>query len=249
MISIAQLQAKLVSDPFRTTEYQCQTDINLYSSPTSDSLVTQATSGRQLRLIAIPQDLAGDFDDSAIEVCLCEDDYSGWLRIEDLVQLKIADTAYQAIALSADDIRARLPQVIDFTYQAMNQPNQYLWGGTVGPNYDCSGLMQTAFAATGIWLPRDAYQQEAFVQALPIEALRPGDLIFFGQTERANHVGLYLGEGNYIHSSGKDQGRNSIGIDSLSGPTSAISQRYYKQLRSYGRVITSYQPQELRAMP
>ena len=143
--------------------------------------------------------------------------------------------------LSEAEITTRLPAVINFTQLAMQQPNHYLWGGTVGPNYDCSGLMQTAFASVGIWLPRDAYQQEAFTNSIAVEELKPGDLIFFGSAQKATHVGLYLGEGCYIHSSGQEMGRNGIGIDQLS-EQGAISRSYYLQLRSYGRVVKSYKP-------
>ncbi|HEY9859319.1 MAG TPA: C40 family peptidase, partial [Candidatus Obscuribacterales bacterium] len=119
----------------------------------------------------------------------------------------------------------------------------YLWGGTVGPNYDCSGLMQAAFASVGIQLPRDAYQQEAFTQAIAVTDLQLGDLVFFGSPEKATHVGLYVGDHSYIHSSGKDQGRNGINIDRLSEQGDVVSQAYYRQLRGAGRVIASYQPQ------
>ena len=102
--------------------------------------------------------------------------------------------------------------------------------------------MQAAFVATGIWLPRDAYQQEAFTQPVSnINDLEPGDLVFFGTPEKATHVGLYLGDNRYIHSSGKAQGRNGIGIDVLSEDGDKVSQDYYRQLRGYGKVVASYQ--------
>ena len=66
----------------------------------------------------------------------------------------------------------------------MQRSNYYLWGGTVRPNYDCSGLMQAAFASVGIWLPRDAYQQEGFTQAITIGELATGDLVFFGTSKK-----------------------------------------------------------------
>jgi len=121
----------------------------------------------------------------------------------------------------------------------MEVPNYYLWGGTVAPNYDCSGLIQAAFAASGIWLPRDSYQQEAFTQRVSREELLTGDLIFFG-TEKVNHVALYLGEGRYIHSSGKEIGRNGIAIDLLSEDGDEVSQNYYRKLWSFGRVMSNY---------
>jgi cell wall-associated NlpC family hydrolase len=141
--------------------------------------------------------------------------------------------------MNRSDIEFHLPKVIAFTQAAMEVPNYYLWGGTVAPNYDCSGLMQAAFAASGIWLPRDSYQQEAFTQRIVLEELLPGDLIFFG-TQKVNHVALYLGEGYYIHSSGKEMGRNSIGIDRLSEDGDEISRTYYQRLWSFGRVMSSY---------
>ncbi|WP_250122913.1 C40 family peptidase [Chroococcidiopsis sp. CCMEE 29] len=228
MVSFEQLQASI--------EYQCRTNLNLYDSPSCTRLATQAAAGRHLRVLSLPENPA------AVEVCLCEDDYPGWLLLQEINELEPAVTPYQAIALSTAEISTRLPGVISFTQWAMQQPNYYLWGGTVGPNYDCSGLIQAAFASVGIWLPRDAYQQEAFTQSIAIEELQPGDLVFFGSDQKATHVGLYLGEQSYIHSSGKEMGRNGIGIDRLSEQGDEITQSYYRQLRCCGRVVKCYKP-------
>ncbi|MBV8885646.1 MAG: C40 family peptidase [Chroococcidiopsidaceae cyanobacterium CP_BM_RX_35] len=215
-------------------EHRCLADLNLYDSSYCTRLATQAAAGRHLRVNSLEQ--------VAAEVCLCEDEYSGWLLLQDLSRLQPVEMPYQVIALSEAEIRTRIATVISFAKAAMQQPNCYLWGGTVGPNYDCSGLMQAAFASIGIWLPRDAYQQEAFTQAVAIEAMIPGDLVFFGIAEKATHVGLYLGAGYYIHSSGQDVGRNGIGIDQLSTQGDAVSRLYYQQLRRAGRVVRSYEP-------
>jgi cell wall-associated NlpC family hydrolase len=222
-------------------EYQCQTDLNLYDSPECARLATQAAAGRHLRVLTLSEDSG-----AALSVRLCEDDYPGWLMAADSGALSPAPTSYQAIAFTASEIWSRLPAVIAYTQVAMQAPNEYLWGGTIGPNYDCSGLMQAAFQSVGIWIPRDAYQQESFVHPLIITSdwanLQPGDLIFFGPAHKATHVGLYLGEGTYIHSSGQDQGRNGIGLDILSQKGDRVSCTYFEQLRGAGRVIRSYWP-------
>lgn len=230
MVSLEQLQAN---------EYRCQANLNIYDSPKCTLLATQAATGRHLRVLSLHTTVP-----AAIEVCLCEDDYSGWVLMQDLSFLEAAALPYQAIALSKNEICARLPAVIKFTHLAMQQPNYYLWGGTVGPNYDCSGLMQAAFASVGIWLPRDAYQQETFTQTITTDELLPGDLVFFGSVHKATHVGLYLGNNYYIHSSGQQVGRNGIGIDRLSEQGDEISRLYYRQLRSCGRVVKCYEPQK-----
>lgn len=234
-------------------EYRARSHINIYDSPKCDRLATQAALGRHLRVVDPPQpslrsggrngiDSVVEGDTTAVMVRLCEDDYPGWLDLRDVELLDVAETVYHPLVLSEAQIKEKLPIVITFAREAMHQSNYYLWGGTVGPNYDCSGLMQAAFVAAGIWLPRDAYQQEAFTKPISITALEPGDLVFFGTPEKATHVGLYLGDNRYIHSSGQAQGRNGIGIDVLSEEGDRVSQAYYRQLRGYGKVVASYQP-------
>lgn len=217
-------------------EYRCRVNLDLYDSPACASLATQAAAGRHL------QPLLSTAREQAVKVQLCEDGYQAWLRVEDISQLEIASQPYHAIALSRPQIQDRLPEVIAFTKKAIQQPNYYLWGGTVEPNYDCSGLMQAAFAASGIWLPRDSYQQQAFTQSIPLAEAQAGDLVFFGTPEKINHLGLFLGDGYYIHSSGKEQGRNGIGIDQLSVQGDNVSRTYYQQFRGIGRVVASYCP-------
>ena len=217
-----------------TEQYLCTTNLNLYDSPNCEALATQAASGRQVKLASSKP------TENAIEICCCEDNYVAWLPMEELVNLKPAPQPYQPLSINRAEIVQRIPKIIQFTREAMAEQNYYVWGGTVAPNYDCSGLMQAAFAASGIWLPRDSYQQEAFTKTISLEETLPGDLIFFAQNQKVNHVALHLGDGYYIHSSGTQMGRNGIGIDKLSNDGDKVSQDYYKIFWNVGRVMSSY---------
>ncbi|MFM6184259.1 MAG: NlpC/P60 family protein, partial [Dolichospermum sp.] len=161
-------------------EYQCTTNLNVYDSPECVRLATQAATGRHLQITSKDEN-------KAVEVCLCEDDYPGWLSREDLQFIQETQTLYQPQLVLATEIQQRIPDIIAFTQVAKEQDNYYLWGGTVAPNYDCSGLMQAAFKSVGIWIPRDAYQQETFTQVVDITELQLGDLIFFGTSKKATH--------------------------------------------------------------
>jgi cell wall-associated NlpC family hydrolase len=232
-----------------TKQYRCQINLNLYDAANCKTLATQAAVGRHLRIIDPELDQLDQLNhldnyQKPVQVELCEDNYPGWLQFDDIKYLEPTTKMYQATVLSTEEIQQRIPQAIAFTQAAMQQMNHYLWGGTVAPNYDCSGLMQAAFASVGIQIPRDAYQQEAFTEKIAIEELQSGDLVFFGPPEKATHVGLYLGDGHYIHSSCQETGRNGIAIDVLSATGDVVTQHYYRQLRGAGRVICSYQPQD-----
>ncbi|BBA78773.1 NLP/P60 protein [cyanobacterium endosymbiont of Rhopalodia gibberula] len=214
-------------------EYCNHIPLNLFNSSQCQELATQAATGRNFTV------LLNTATEKAVQVCLKEDDYLAWLPLTQLSALKPVSKPYNPIIFNRNDISPRLGKVIAFTKAAMEQPNYYLWGGTIGPNYDCSGLIQRAFAVSGIWLPRDSHEQEVFTQRIEKEDLLAGDLIFFGQRQ-VNHVALYLGDGNYIHSSGKETGRNGIAIDSFSEQGDEISQAYYNNFWSCGRVMKSY---------
>jgi peptidoglycan DL-endopeptidase CwlO len=73
----------------------------------------------------------------------------------------------------------------------------YEWGGTGDPSYDCSGLVQAAWAAAGVSLPRVTWEQLTQGRAVPPELpdLQPGDLIFYLD---GAHVAMYVGNGLVI---------------------------------------------------
>ncbi|KPQ37198.1 MAG: Cell wall-associated hydrolases (invasion-associated proteins) [Phormidesmis priestleyi Ana] len=238
MVTLETLQDDIYHGSHQT--YQCDRPINLYSTSLCQGLVTQADAGHQLHVLEIAK------RQEAIRVRICKDDYLGWITATAVSELTPTSQIFEAPILTRPQIQARLPQVIAFAHTAMAVPNQYQWGGAVPPHYDCSGLVQSAFAAAGILLPRDSYQQEDFTEHIEQSELQSGDLVFFGTPKRTTHVALYIGDGRYIHSSGKDKGRNGIGIDSLTDLSEPVSASYHALLRCFGRVTQSYQPTQGR---
>lgn len=76
---------------------------------------------------------------------------------------------------------------------------QYRWGGRSTAGIDCSGLTSTSYMLNGILTYRDAKIMEGYpVHEIPKEEMKPGDLVYF-----PGHIGMYLGDGLYIHSTGK----------------------------------------------
>jgi cell wall-associated NlpC family hydrolase len=75
-------------------------------------------------------------------------------------------------------------------------------GSTVETGFDCSGFVKAMFEQTvGMVLPRKAEQQAAATEKIDQTDLKPGDLVFFNTMRRAfSHVGIYIGEGKFIHS-------------------------------------------------
>jgi len=80
---------------------------------------------------------------------------------------------------------------------------KYRWGGSnPRTGFDCSGLTQYAYKSVKINLPRTARAQYKHTKRIPLAHLQVGDLIFFHTRrtrQRVNHVGIYLGAGQFIH--------------------------------------------------
>ena len=75
-------------------------------------------------------------------------------------------------------------------------------GNTAETGFDCSGFVRAMYEQTiGLVLPRRADQQAAATQSIDKADLKPGDLVFFNTLRRTfSHVGIYVGEGRFIHS-------------------------------------------------
>jgi peptidoglycan DL-endopeptidase CwlO len=83
---------------------------------------------------------------------------------------------------------------VQFVYDQLGCP--YVWGGT-GPcadGFDCSGLVQAAWAAAGVSIPRTTYEQWAALPHIASSSIEPGDLLYYAGE---SHVAMYVG-GGYI---------------------------------------------------
>ena len=82
---------------------------------------------------------------------------------------------------------------------------KYVWGATGPYKYDCSGFTQKVYRDAGINIPRVSRDQARVGQYVSFNNLQKGDMVFFDtnkkRTGKVSHVGIYLGDGNFIHAS------------------------------------------------
>jgi gamma-D-glutamyl-L-lysine dipeptidyl-peptidase len=114
----------------------------------------------------------------------------------------------KADCISFDDwscLEPNVQSVLSVARQMMGSP--YLWGGASSKAVDCSGFTKLVYYSQGVILARDASQQARYGEPVDfsnMDNLQQGDLLFFGSSaQRISHVGIYLGKGDFIHSSGR----------------------------------------------
>lgn len=113
----------------------------------------------------------------------------------------------------------------------------YMWGGTSSKALDCSGFTKTVWFLNGIVLERDASQQYKYGEVtdagLEQQNLRPGDLLFFGKKDplRIIHVGIYAGNREVIHASGK------VWVNSLDSTCANFSRYLFSTFVGAKRVL------------
>ncbi len=93
---------------------------------------------------------------------------------------------------------ATLAPALRAAHDALGTP--YRYGGEDRHGFDCSGLVQWSYARAGLYLPRTTEEQFADTTPIGMEAVVPGDLLFFRlQGRQVSHVGIYVGDGAFIH--------------------------------------------------
>jgi len=121
---------------------------------------------------------------------------------EDDISLFMAD---KGLLTQLDEVRTRVADnTSELVITAMGFLGvPYRRGGTSEEKgFDCSGFVRSVYERTvGLVLPRLAKEQAAATQPIDKQDLQPGDLVFFNTMRRAfSHVGIYVGEGKFIHS-------------------------------------------------
>jgi hypothetical protein len=95
----------------------------------------------------------------------------------------------------------KMPLMKEMAMKYYNSP--YLWGGRSPFGIDCSGFTQMVFRMCGYKLKRDSSQQATQGQEVEFGSHKPGDLAFFEEHGKINHVGLILEDNRIIHASGR----------------------------------------------
>lgn len=122
-------------------------------------------------------------------------------------------------------------KAVSLAMTAFENKVPYTWGGTsLTKGVDCSALVQQIYKQLGINIPRQTYEQAKFGKQVPLNQLRPGDLVFFNTGSNDpngigvnGHVGLYIGNGQMIDARNTKKGilRGNMIVDGR-GPTGAI---------------------------
>lgn len=133
-------------------------------------------------------------------------------------------------------VTARAQKAVQFISQYLGTPYSWGGGGPKGPSkgiaqgagtvgFDCSSLVQYAWARAGIGVPRTTYEQWQTGRAVPKGQLKPGDAVFFRPGPRGpEHEGMYIGGGKFIEAPGTGK---TIRISNLSERSDFMGARRY----------------------
>ncbi len=166
--------------------------LNVREEPSTDApIVTQVATGEILDYVGTEGDwVAVLLDDETVYV---SSDY-----VEVTSDLRTALTMTEVLyGAGVSDVRADL---CNYALQYVGNP--YVWGGTsLTRGADCSGFVLSVFAKYGVSLPHSSRAQATMGSSIKLAEAQAGDLVFYGNGRRINHVAIYLGGGRVVHAS------------------------------------------------
>lgn len=117
-----------------------------------------------------------------------------WTRVSRTAESAPRFEGFNQLPESVRDSIVRLAQI------QIGTP--YVFGGTSPDGgFDCSGLVRFVLGQVALQLPRTAHQQAGTGLPIHRDDLKPGDLLTFGSADSVSHIGIYVGDGKYVHAS------------------------------------------------
>ena len=168
------------------------TTLYVREEPNTDcSIVTSMPMGEELEVI--------EQLDGWVRVAIDSDEgYVSADYVEVNTELPTAMTMTEVrYGQGVSDVRVDL---VSYACQFVGNP--YVWGGTsLTRGADCSGFVLSVFANYGVSLPHSSVAQSNSGTKISASEAQPGDLFFYGNGSRINHVAIYIGNGQVVHAS------------------------------------------------
>lgn len=170
---------------------KCSTSVNFRSLPSTDSeILASLANGQKIELIGVAR---------------------GWYKANvngqtgfisaDYVTVNGGTVIDKSTALGSTTTAAATgtrQAILDYAEQFLGTP--YVYGGSTPDGFDCSGFTSYVYKNVATPIARTSSDQRATTKNISMDELLPGDLVFFGSNNRVNHVGIYTGNGQFIHS-------------------------------------------------
>src|SRR5688572_3233681 len=125
---------------------------------------------------------------------------------------------------TATDLRSAIAQL---ALSMVGVPYRY-GGAHPDEGFDCSGLVYYSYASNGQVAPRTSQAQFDAARKIPLAQAAEGDLLFFQDQEKLSHVGIYLGDGRFVHAPSSG---DSVRVASVDAPY------YQRHLVAVGRLL------------
>ena len=171
--------------------------LNVRTEPNTDcSVITTVSTGEELEFVEIM--------DGWVKVAIDSDEgyvSSEFVEVKDVLPRALTMTEAR-YGIGVSDVRVAL---VDFACQFVGNP--YVWGGTsLTKGADCSGFVLSVFKEYGYTLPHHSGSQAQSGTKISESELLPGDLVFYSNGSRINHVAIYIGGGQVVHASNPKTG-------------------------------------------
>ena len=176
----------------------------------SKAEIKRAPSGRGYSLFTCPKDtyIAVVSESGSWYGILMVDSSTGWIE-----KSKVSLLDYQVMGNSPGGSGAG-SRIVQTALKYLGIP--YKWGGYSFGGLDCSGFVKAVFASHGISLPRVSHDQSQVGAPVTFSQLQAGDRLYFAcKGGDVDHVGIYMGNGLFIHSSVSNRG---VAVDSIAKP-------------------------------